>query len=637
MNASQTDTTLHARADQIYRDGIGSSRASTDRMFAGLMLLQWVGAVLASLLISPRTWIGETSTLHIHVWVAAILGGVIASLPIALAILLPGRAVTRHCIATAQMAFSMLLIHLSGGRIETHFHIFGSLAFLAVYRDWKVLMTATAIVAVDHWARGLWWPMSVFGTTASSNWRWLEHAAWVIFEVSVLLLAISRALHDARGVALGRAEAEQRAELVGALVDARTLQLEEARAEAEAASRAKSTFLANMSHEIRTPMTAVLGFADIIQDPSLTPEQRNAHIQTIRRNGEHLLGIINDILDLSKIEARQMGLTPEPCCVRTIVAEIESLMRIRAAKKGITLESRFEYPQPASITADPLRLRQILVNLVGNAVKFTESGSITVVVHAVQVSDAEPILRVDVSDTGIGMSSDAVARLFTPFTQVDTSPTRRFGGSGLGLAISRRIAELMGGTLSVRSSPGAGSTFTLAIPTGDLSGIAIHHQPVAPLAAPDAARNDSRAPRIEGRILLAEDGTDNQRLIAFHLRKAGADIEIVPNGEEAIRAVERADQDGRPFNAILMDMQMPQMDGYDATRELRSRGCTLPIIALTANVMQGDRERCIDAGCTDYQTKPINAPSLLGCIALHIERNRSTTTERRGSPEAHAA
>ncbi|MBX3368257.1 MAG: response regulator [Phycisphaeraceae bacterium] len=637
MNAAQTDTAIHARADQIYRDGLQRSRASTDRMFAGLMLLQWIGAVLASLLISPRTWIGETSTLHIHVWVAAILGGVIASLPFALAILLPGRAVTRHCIATAQMAFSMLLIHLSGGRIETHFHIFGSLAFLAVYRDWKVLMTATVIVAVDHWARGLWWPMSVFGTTASSGWRWLEHAAWVIFEVSVLLLAISRGLRDARGVALGRAEAEQRAEIVGALVDARTLQLEDARAEAEAASRAKSTFLANMSHEIRTPMTAVLGFADLIQDPSVSPEQRDAHILTIRRNGEHLLGIINDILDLSKIEARQMDLSPEPCCVRTIVTEIESLMRIRAAEKGITLESRFEYPQPVSITTDPLRLRQILMNLVGNAVKFTESGSITVVVHAVRGSDAEPMLRVDVTDTGIGMSKEAVARLFTPFTQVDTSPTRRFGGSGLGLAISRRIAELMGGSLSVRSSPGAGSTFTLAIPTGDLSGVAIHHEPIAHATAPDAARNDRHAPHLRGRILLAEDGPDNQRLIAFHLRKAGADIEIVPNGEEAIRAVERAEQDGKPFSAILMDMQMPKLDGYDATRALRASGRTLPIIALTAHAMQGDRERCLDAGCTDYQTKPINAGALLTCIARHIERDRSPTTERRGSPEAHAA
>ena len=618
MSAGSIDLKVENRATELFREGLDGVRASADRMFAGLMVVQWIAAIVAALVVSPRTWIGQTSTVHLHVWIAVLLGGAVASVPVLLAFLAPGRAITRHCAAIGQCVFSMLLIHLTGGRIETHFHVFGSLAFLAVYRDWRVMVTATSVIAIDHWARGLWWPQSVFGTSERSSWRWLEHAGWVVFEDVVLLLAIARGLREARGVARGRAEAERRAALVEALVTARTAELSAARAEAEAANRSKSAFLANMSHEIRTPMTAVLGFTDLMEDDALTPERRREHVRTVRRNGEHLLGIINDILDLSKIEAERLVVEVVPCSVHALVAEVAALMRVRGAGKGVTLDVQFEYPLPAVIRTDPLRLRQVLVNLVGNAIKFTEAGSVRIVVRSHGVAAETPHVDIEVIDTGIGMTPDQIERLFTPFAQADATTTRRFGGTGLGLAISKRIAELMGGSLTVRSEPGAGSTFALRLPTGDLTGVGLIDGPTeAMVPVPERTRTGGRV-TLSGRVLLAEDGPDNQRLIAFHVQRAGAEVVIASNGQEAIDFVERAEREDRPFGLVLMDMQMPVLDGYEATRVLRASGRTLPIIALTAHAMAGDREKCLRAGCDDYQTKPISAPALLEAVAAHM-------------------
>jgi PAS domain S-box-containing protein len=385
---------------------------------------------------------------------------------------------------------------------------------------------------------------------------------------------------------------------------------------AEAASRAKSEFLANMSHEIRTPMTAILGFADILLG-SPSQEEIAESAKVIKRNGEHLLDIINDILDLSKIESGKHELAKIICSPAQIVADVVSTMKIRAEAKGLALTYDIRDDVPNRILTDPARLRGILVNLIGNAVKFTEIGSVRVVVHSLFYG-REPRVRFNVVDTGIGMSAEQIGRLFQPFSQADGSVNRRFGGTGLGLAISKRLAALLGGDITVRSVPGEGSTFSLTITAGSIDTTApVQHVAPETDAAVHAA---GELPRLYCRVLLVEDGPDNQRLISHMLRKAGANVTVAENGRVAVDAALKARQIGTPFDVVLMDMQMPIMDGYEATRALRNAGYSEPIIALTAHAMREDRQKCLDVGCDAYVSKPIDRASLLQTVARQVER-----------------
>jgi len=384
------------------------------------------------------------------------------------------------------------------------------------------------------------------------------------------------------------------------------------RRSAEASSRAKSDFLANMSHEIRTPMTAILGYADLLVDPMQTPEERSEAVRTIRRNGEHLLAVINDILDVSKIEAGRMTTESIMCSPLELARDVYSMMQARAVEKGIKLQLEPVYPLPATIRTDPLRLRQILVNLVSNATKFTDLGSVTLRVSFEQ--GREPKLRFDIIDTGIGMSREQLDNVFAPFWQADSSTVRIFGGTGLGLSISRRLARMLCGDIAVESCLGAGSTFTLRISPGDLTGVEKLEMPSEAVRTSDAPSEapTSKASALSGmRVLLAEDGRDNQRLISFHLRKAGAEVVCVGDGALAVASAIDAEANGHAFDVILMDMQMPVMDGYTATGVLRKQGYTRPIIALTAHAMSGDREKCMNAGCDEFLTKPIEASQLI--------------------------
>ncbi len=397
-----------------------------------------------------------------------------------------------------------------------------------------------------------------------------------------------------------------------------------ARAAAESASRAKSEFLANMSHEIRTPLTAILGFSELLRDEdglAAAPATRLSYLDTVRDAGQHLMTVLNDILDLSKIEANRLTVETVDTPLIRLLGEVASLLRPHALAKGLALDAVLGSPLPDRVLSDPTRLRQILMNLLANAIKFTNAGEVTFRAHAA-TRDGSRRLVIDVEDTGPGLSAEQSERLFSAFTQADGTVTRQHGGTGLGLVISRRLARLMGGDVTLaRTAPGRGTCFRVDLPlvpadgACEVSSLAtVRDGGPAPPAASEIA--------LRGRILLAEDGRVNQQLVSTILRRAGARVFVAENGKIALTMLDEAEQNGRPFDLLLTDMQMPEMDGYTLARTLRERGSTVPIIALTANSMLEDREKCLAAGCDDYGSKPIDRPALLATCARWLGKGR---------------
>ncbi len=394
-------------------------------------------------------------------------------------------------------------------------------------------------------------------------------------------------------------------------------ELRHAQQQAEQTSRAKSEFLANMSHEIRTPLTAILGCADTLFS-QLENGSSLELVQMIRSQGRLLLGILNDVLDLSKIEAGRLEINQEPCSIVSVVSDVRSLMEPLAQERGLELEADFSTDMPVSIHTDGLRVRQILLNLVGNAIKFTDAGQVSIHCRC-ETPKGAAILVIEVADTGLGIAPDKLDEIFEAFTQQHHSHARRAGGTGLGLTICQRLIRMLGGRISVSSRLGQGSVFSIILPIGNVQDLVLQPADQIQTEQVDMAETSLAVNIDHCRVLVAEDTRGIQFMLRRMLEDMVAKVEVVDNGQEAVDEFIRAHRAGQPYHLVLMDMQMPVLTGFEATQHLRRDGYRTPIIALTAGAMKGDREKCLAAGCDDYLSKPIDWQKLLSVLRKHIQ------------------
>lgn len=432
----------HPEVLKIFKEHSREICVRVDRGFSILLLIQWVASIFTAVWLFPQTQLSQYYGTEGSVVVATLLGGMFTLPALACVLSIPGARLTRVVVGLSQISFSMLIIHLTGGRIEAHFHVLLSIAFLAFYLDPLVLGLASALAVVDHVARGCFMPMSIYGEMAVNHYKFLEHFLWILFEDVALVTGVSYLREDLREMAISK------------------YQLILAREEALRSSSLKSMFLSNMSHEIRTPLNSIMGFTEILSETSLNEDQKS-YVGTIHRCSESLMRLLNDILDLSKIENGLMQIDRHKFNMRELHGDVRKMFEIQCRDKGISLDIRVNDEVPELAIGDSHRIRQILVNLIANAVKFTEKGTVSVVVD----HDSEKsVTRWQVIDTGVGIPFSAQEKLFKRFAQADASVSRKYGGSGLGLIITKNLVELMGGKLHLSSKVDEGTIFSFILP-----------------------------------------------------------------------------------------------------------------------------------------------------------------------------
>ena len=731
-------TELPDRTQELFQSYCGRAHRWADSLFGYLLIGQWLLAIVVALWVSPQAWAGSESTVHTHVWLAVFLGGAIVSLPVWMTQRHPGQLATRLLVGVAQALLSGMFIHLTGGRIETHFHVFCSLAVLAIYRDWRVMIVASVTVLADHLLRGALAPLSVFGVAHVNVWRSFEHAGWAAVEDVFLILAGNFSLQETLSHARREAELQGLNELTEQTVTDRTGELRssvartrsildaaldaivsidakgrilefnpaaeaafgypaaevygqslstmllspegpaeqdggivaffaieheaivgrrveveaihrdghrfpveiavvavgtlhptftafirdiserrqvedsqlKAKQQAEEASLAKSQFLASMSHELRTPLNGVIGMTELLISTSLDDRQMQ-FVRACQNSGRTLLELINDILDVSKIEAGKLELDHHDFDLEQLIRDTTDMIWLRAQEKGLELICEFDRHARQIYSGDSTRLRQILVNLLSNAEKFTDRGEIVLGVSLVERDNDVANLRFSVRDTGIGIPPDRAHRLFQSFSQVDSSTTRKYGGTGLGLAICKHLVNAMGGEIGVDSQVGEGTTFwfTLALPVRE---------------GCDLQSGQDSTSFAGCRVLVVDDNATNRLILEEQTRGWGMLPETASCVDEALRRLQHAKSAATPFDLVISDYHMPDKSGVDLARQLQCQGDMPPFILLGSSIAESSLNDTIQSvGIRQQLTKPVLSTQLYTAIHSVLQSQKS--------------